>query len=217
MRILVVQIHPDVNQAVARHYPLWLNAGFDRIIGTTSRFEGTVWPGDAADLIEVGEYGYIAGARLPKKFLGALACGLLHGADEIVVIEWDCLLFGTFPSPLLPGFTSNVTGGPQAGYKCTRYFHCPWAFTAEAAKAAVIEGQKMIDEGDIEGGTTDCFIGRLVDRLALPVNTGFFRSYSQNAFDLPGSLEAAREAYLAGAHAIHGCKSQRELNFIFAP
>ena len=215
MRLLLVTFHPEASAACDRHYRFWATAGCDRIIGATSRLQGSRWPTD--DLVEIGPYGYISGPRLPLRLIQTLEHAIALGADEICVVEWDCIFFQPLPAVIPAGFTMNVTGGPGKNYRATRYFHVPWIFDRATAIAAVEIGHRLLAEGIHELGSPDIFMGLITDLAFLPVNEGVFTSYSRNAFDLPGHLAEARAAYRAGVTAIHGLKSEKELAFILAP
>lgn len=215
-RILLVHSCQKANSAVFLHYLYYLQSGCERVVGILTEGGRCKWPTE--DTVAISPDRYIDGPHLPNRLLRTLEFGLAQGADEIVVIEYDVLFFHPLPAVLPKGITMNWTGGNQPGFKCTRFAHVPWTMDAETAKLVIAEGDKMLAEGDIEGGNPDLFLGRLTDRRPdIPVHSGLYPSFTRNSYDIPGDLEKARAAVKAGAVVCHGIKHEREMTFILAP
>jgi hypothetical protein len=216
MRILLVHVHPSAEGTTRRHWPYWLRAGYDRIVGITTEGGGCYWPN--GDTVAIGPDRYIDGPHLCNRLIRTFEFGVNQGADEICVIEHDTVFFKPMPFPFPAGFTMNRTGGNIAPWKCKEFSHNPWHLDAATARACIEMGDKMIAEGDIEGGNPDLFLGLLTEYVypLIRVNDGLFKSYTRNALDQPAHLQEARKAYRDGAHVIHGVKHAREIDYILA-
>ena len=214
MRILAIHTYPGANAAVVRHYPYYENAGADRIIGITTEGGGCQWP--TADALEIGPDSYVRGSHLCDRLIRTIHACLLLQASEIIIAQYDKLFFNPIPRPLPEGRVINGTGGGGIGFRGSAFYHGPWCMGAETAARVVALGNEMITMGDIEGGWPDRFIGWLAEKNGVPVVTDFFRNYTQNTIDNPERIEAARQARLAGVHAIHGIKTKEQLDGVLA-
>lgn len=212
MRILAIQTFKGANDTVWRHYPFYEKCGADRIIGITTLGGKCRWP--TLDQYEIGKDSYVDGPHLCERLLDTIDWCLSLRATEIIVAEYDTLFFREMPKPFPSGLVMNRTGGGGDGFKGAQYYHGPWCMNAETAREVVTVGRDMIMEGEIERGWPDRFIGWLAEFHKIPVVDGFFQNYTQNALDRPQFLEEARAAILSGAHAVHGCKTPAQLEYI---
>ncbi len=214
-RILLVHVHPAAEGTTRRHLPYWEKAGYDRVVGILTEGSGCEW-WPTADWVKIGENKYIDGPHLCNRLIRTFEYGIQQGADDISVIEHDTVLFK--PIPYFPtGFTMNRTGGNIPPWKSTQFFHNLWGLDVATAIRAVALGDVLINQGDIEGGNPDLFMGRITDLMPdVPINQGVFRNFTRNALDRPGDLELARQAYRDGVDVIHGIKKESELSFILA-
>ncbi len=87
---------------------------------------------------------------------------------------------------------------------------------ADTARRLLEVGHQLVDSLDIENGMPDCFMGRCVDVGRIPVIENHFQRYTQNTIHTPEQIAQAREARLAGVHAIHGIKTTLQLNAILS-
>ena len=211
MRLLCIQTYPGANDAVMRHYPYYERAGADKILGVTTIGGGCYWP--TANVVEIGPNRYVSGSHLCNRLLDTIAAALERGASEIIAAEYDTLFFK--PLPLLPpGLTMNRKGGGSDGFKGSAFYHGPWCMEAHTGAKVVEFGREMIKRGDIERGFPDRFIGLLAEQAGITVNESVFTSYTQNTLDRPEFLEQARQAVKDGATAVHGVKTQAQLEAI---
>lgn len=212
MRILAIHTFPGASETAARHYPYYEKVGADRIVGITTNDGQCKWT--TADVIEIGPNSYVRGDHLCRRLIDTIEACMALGATEIIIAEYDTLFFHKLQSPLPAGITMNRTGGNSPGFKGSAFYHGPWIMDVITAARVIDAGREMLDEGDIEGGWPDRFIGWLAEKYQIPVNEGFFKNYTQNTLDQPHHLEEARAARIAGAFAIHGVKSHQQFDYV---
>ena len=224
--ILLVQSYPGANEAFERHYSYYLKSGADRIVGIGTTDGGCKFPEGCESTI-IGKNSYINGSVLPQRLIDTLKYGVTQNDPVICVCEYDTLFFRHLPIERMEhAVAAHYTGGQTWGSKARSFYHGPWVFHREAARRFVECGQDEIDKG-ICGPlnqphphppecSTDVFFGYVTERHNFTVQDGLWKEFTRNSFDLPGSLEAAREAYRAGVDVIHGCKTKAELDFILS-
>jgi len=213
--LLCVHSYPGANHLIPYHLPYWQRAGFDPIIGIGTTGGGCQWPGGMQS-VEIGRNTYIAGDALPRRLVDTAAYLLaLPGWEHAAIIEYDTVIFKPLPVPP-PGLAMVNCVGPQPGHRKGTYgYHNPW-LANRATWARVVEcGRQMLVEGDIEGGSPDCFIGWLAERFGIPIHGDLFKLYTQNTINQSG-VEAAKFAYRSGWHAIHGLKNISILQQVIA-
>jgi hypothetical protein len=212
MKLLLVQTYPGANETVKRHYPYFVAGGFGQVVGVTTEGGGCYWP--TLDTVEVGRNQYFGAPGLSERLIRTLEAGLKLGADELAVIEYDVLFFR--PLPALPGdgIAMVVTGGSSPGYKSKSFFHCPWYMNAATAERVIEVGNQLIEAEEHEQGWPDRFMGLIVDRSGIPVFGNLFSRYTRNTISEPSALDEAKEAIARGAHAVHGIKTEAQLNHI---
>lgn len=214
--ILLVHSYPGANDTVERHYPFWEKCGFDRIIGIGTHGGGCTWP-DGMESCLIGRDTYIDGDALPRRLIDTVHFALtMSDWNEAAIIEYDTVTLRPFPIPLPNGFSAHLAGGQPPGMKCHQFFHNPWIAPRNIWSTVLVAGREMLQQGDIEQGSPDCFIGWLAEKYSIPVFVDAFRSYSQNTIHTPEWIAEARRARLDGVHAIHGIKDAQVLKEIMA-
>jgi hypothetical protein len=120
---------------------------------------------------------------------------------------------------------AHYAGGKTWGSKANGFYHGPWLFHREAAQRFVEFGQAAIDsevcdrvrqQPDPPEASPDVFFGYVVERYEIPVQGRLWKEYSRNDLTLDGHLEEARFARIGGFDVLHGCKTQKELEFIIS-
>lgn len=107
----------------------------------------------------------------------------------------------------------TLAGGPQPGRKGKWFYHNPWVADRKTWMRILTAGRLMLEAGDTENGSPDCFIGWLAEQYNIPVSGDTFRSYSRNTIE-DWNVQEARDAYLSGVNSIHGIKSKDMLDKI---
>lgn len=215
--ILAVHSFPGGNDAVARHYPYWQRVGFERIIGIGTMDGGCRWP-QGMESVNIGDNTYINGDALPKRLVNTAAYlleGMIGFWDYAAIVEYDTVTFKPLPVPAVGELAMVCAGGPQAGRKGRWFYHNPWVASYQTWRQIVDAGRSMLQEGDFENGSPDCFIGWLAERFNIPVDQNLFRTYSRNTIE-SWCADEARDAYRSGVHAIHGIKSKEILDKIIS-
>ncbi len=213
--ILAVHSYPGANETVARHWPYFLKAGADEIVGIGTIDGGCVWP-DGCKSVNISENRYMEGPNLCHRLLDTLEYLLATHHSHFVIAEYDTVFFSTVPK--FTGVAAHLAGGQTWGSLASFFIHNPWMIDRESAKKIFKCGKTLLNLGACKYGSPesspDVFLAWVCETLSLPVQFGLLREHSRNSYDTPGSLEAAREAYRAGIDVLHGCKHAHELEFI---
>lgn len=213
--LLAIHSYPSGSGTAKRHWPYFERAGADKIIGVGTVCGYTSWPKGVESVI-IGENSYIWEAVLLNRVLDTFEYCLSLPYDRICIAEYDTVFFNPLPH-LESGMAAHLAGGKPWGLKCNRFFHNPWLVDRQTAHKVIAGGRTLLDEREWVGGTPDCFLGWLTERFEIPVKTDLWTEFSRNSLDLPGDLDAAREAYRNGVDVIHGVKNQVELDYIISP
>lgn len=208
--LLAVHSYPGANAAVARHFPYYEKAGADQILGIGTEGGGCVWPA-VIPTADIGTNRYMDGKsdHLCRRFIATIEECFANGMewDHLCIIEYDALFFHALPRDMPAGITAHRAGGTPPGCTCTSFFHCPWVMDRDTARRIISAGKQMIAERDIELGSPDCFLGKMIDRFNLPITDCPFPVYSRNSLDIPEHLEEAKRAVRDGAVMVHGVKN----------
>lgn len=212
--LMAVHSYPGANPIVARHWQYYHNAGADQIIGIGTEGSGCEWP-ENIPTASIGVNRYMDGKsdHLCRRFIQTIEECFMNGMewDHLCIIEYDAIFLKPMPRDLPAGIVAHLAGGTPAGCTCTRFYHCPWIMDRETARRVISCGKQMIAERDIELGSPDCFLGKMIDRFSLPITDCPFPVYSRNSLDIPAHLEEAKQAVKSGAVMIHGVKDAKML------
>lgn len=216
-RILAaVHTFPGANETLARHWPLWQRAGFARLVAIGTTGGGCVYP-PGAEHVEIGADRYIAGDHLPRRLLDtARWCLAQTEWDFACLLEYDCPLFRPLPA-LLPGFTGLYAGCRPPGCDCAFFFHWPFIADRPTWEQIITVGEKQLARGDLQMGSPDTFLGKVIEVGQIPCHLFAFPGYTQNSIREKKHVIEAREAFRAGAVSIHGIKSAAVLAEVMAP
>lgn len=211
--ILAIHSYPGGNEAAARHWPYFLNAGADDIIGIGTTDGGCVWPEDC-QFVNIGKNEYMNGPNLCHRLLDTLSFLLTTKHDHFCIAEYDVVFFSKIPS--FTGVAAHRAGGKTWNSKPSFFIHNPWMIDRKSAMKIIVQGEELIDQctyGTPES-SPDVFLAWVCETAGIRVKFDLLREHTQNCYDIPGSLEAAREAYRKGLNCIHGIKHHHELEFI---
>lgn len=205
--LLAIHSYPGGSDACARHWPYFLGAGADRIVGIGTAGGGTRWPA-GCESVEIGINSYINGQVLPKRLLDTVSWFLTQPEDHLAIVEYDTIILQPLPRPA--GIASHRAGGQLPGARAKNIYHNPWMFDRAAAQAFVTGATPLLREvkrGQHEA-SPDVFLAWACERLGIPVNDKAWPQFTRNTVHLEHEIASAREARLAGVHVIHGIKTQ---------
>lgn len=216
--LLAIHSYPGANATVKRHWPYFLAAGVDRIVGISTENGGCEWP-DGIETTEIGDGKYMNGPNLPTRLVRTMQWCLSQVEDRFCIIEYDTLFFRPIPKDW-KGVAAFRAGGQTFGSKSTCFYHNPWLFDRESGEKLVAEMWKIIYEGHCGYGTPesspDVFFGMACERADIEVQQLLYE-YSRNSFYRPEFLDEARQHIREGCHVVHGVKKEEELTYITAP
>ena len=217
--LLAIHSYGGANAALCRHWPYFERAGAIRIVGIGTEKHDCLFP-EGVESVEIGDGLYMNGPNLCIRLMETISWFLTQPQNYLVCAEYDLL----FLKPVKPftGICADRTGGKTWGSIGSFYSHCPWLIDRDSAYPLVNEMVRILAEGHCQYGTPesspDVFFGYACERAGLAVNHDHFRLFTRNCFDVGNDLQLAREAFLCGEYdALHGCKTQREFEFITAP
>ncbi len=224
--LLGVFSYPGANPAILRHWPFFERQKANMIYGIGTDDGKCEWP-EGVQSVDVGRNQYIDGPGLPNRLLDTIELFLLlKDWDVLLLAEYDCLIFNSLPLDQVGTIAAHRAGSATWGSKAQSFYHPPWAFSRTYAAAFLLPGRTAIAEGICPGreqgraptpeSSPDVFIGFVTGVADIPVQTDLWSEYSRNAFDIPGHLDEAREAYRNGVDVIHGVKTAAELKFILS-
>lgn len=212
--ILLLQSYPAANDAVRRHWPYYFWSDCDELVGIGTTCGNCTWP-EGTKSVNIGRNCYIDGAHLPMRLIETLEYGLTTDHEHLLIAEYDTLFFHPIEVKRMEhGMAAHLAGGKPWGLACNKFYHNPWLIRREVAKKIVVDGRQLLAEGEVTGGSPDCWIGHLTERFGIPVQTDLWRQFSRNSLDIPHDLELARACYRNGIDVIHGVKTQEQLEFI---
>lgn len=226
MLVLCIHSFPDGNAAVERHWPYFMHAGADLVLGIAT-IEGLCrFPETVDKVVKIGCNSYINGPHLPQRLIDTLSYVLDNvGGNYIMVAEYDTVIFKPIKlENMEKELAGHLAGGRTWESKATAFYHNPWLFSRAAAEQFISAGQAAINEGicghitPVAYGTPeaspDVFFAYIAERLGLEVQTDLWSEFSRNDLYHRANLELAREAYRNGVDVIHGIKHQHELEYI---
>lgn len=211
--LLAIHSYPGANDTLARHWPYFLKAEADGIIGIGTRGGGCVFP---CPSVTIGNNEYMNGPNLCYRLIDTLVFMLSTKYSHFCIAEYDTVFFSQIPK--FKGVAAHRAGGKTFESPSSFFIHNPWMIDRESASKIVACGMGMLDRGACAYGTAesspDVFLAWVCESLEIPVKFNAMKEHSQNSYDIAGSLEAARDAYRAGLDCIHGIKHAHELEFI---
>lgn len=212
--LLAIHSYPGANDTVRRHWPYYEKAGADKIVGIDVEGGGCWFP-DGIESVRIGDGKYLNGPNLPTRLMETLRWLLTTDFDYYCIAEYDVLFFA--PIPPFKGIGGHIAGGKTWNGKASYFAHTPWFADRVSAANLVLEMRQILAEGHCTYGSVesspDCFFAYACERLGLPCQQ-LLSEFSRNAYDLPGDLELAREAYRSGVQVLHGVKEKHQLDFI---
>lgn len=217
--LLLIQTYPGGNETFERNWPFFLRSGAHEIWAITTEGGGCWVPEDVPE-VRIGANKYIDGSHLPSRLVDTVEVALANKTsfDHILIAEYDTLIL----SPIRYRAMEHAVASHRAGSKTwgslsNSYYHNPWLFKREAARKFIEVGKESLGVCTRERGqpstpesSPDVFFGYVCEKANLPVQSDLWTQYSQNSFDIPGTLEEARKARLNGVGVIHGIKSRVE-------
>lgn len=220
--LVVVHSHAAANDMVAILFPHYKTAGCD-ILGIGRTNSKCIWP-EPIPTRDIGidlfkTWVEHKSDSLPKKLIGTLEVCLsdFPQYNDYCIIEWDSIFVKPLPKHTgglvsVPCMVDNrIT--PFQNMKSNIAFQCPWWFDKPTAEIAIRKGRELIEVGDIEEGTPDHFLGRIVQLSGIkysPIAT-FFRM----EFETPELIEEARQRYRSkDVFYIHGFKKISQLTSV---
>jgi hypothetical protein len=217
--LLAVHTYPAGSNALLRHAPYFKRAGAVRDVAITTE-DGECRIPQGWEAQPIRKNSYMDAQHLPLRLLETISWCLGQPQNHFVIAEYDTL----FLKPVRPftGICCDRTGGKTWNSAANWYGHNPWMLDRDSAYPLVNEMVRILAEGHCQYGTPesspDVFFGYACERAGLAVNHDHFRLFTRNCFDVGNDLQLAREAFQSGEYdALHGCKTQREFEFITAP
>lgn len=220
MTLLVIHSHGKVKDFVFELFPWYKGTGFD-ILGVHAEDEPHSWPPGIRS-VAIGK----GGRQLPHDHLCRrlvdtfrhLLSPQYEEYSDFLVTEYDCMFLN--PPPPHPGGLFTMMAGPNmAGFKCKQYFHPPWWADRETAKKIVEVGDDLIRKGDTEQGSTDCFLGLVVDVAGINwTNTLTWTCQNGgDGSDLDTYLKPFLEEFLKkGTWFVHGIKTRKNKELVLS-
>lgn len=215
--LLVVQSYGGAYEQVRRQWPHFMLPGWD-ICGCCPEDDHHPWPPDIRYCELIGKSAYLS-PELVKTWVKTWETLLFRDCykkyDDFCMIEYDAV-FLQQPPPHPGGAFLHLTGGAIGGvFKATKFFHNPHWLDRAAAAIVVEEGNKMLSEGEFEGGSPDVFMGRITDRRP-DLKWTESNTFSVNGNDLMNRGPQAAEAIRNGVWFLHGLRTQEELDWILS-
>jgi hypothetical protein len=221
--LALIQTYPNGSQALLRHWEFFKRSGAEEIWVIVTE-DGICEVPEGVVTFKVGRDSYINGHVLPERLINTLEVGLASDHNFIMCCEYDVIFQNAIRYKEMTEDAASCRAGSQTWWsKAKSFYHNPWLFQREFASKFVEEGRKVIAEGcctrnpgeaSTPESSPDVFFGYVCERLNQTVQTDLWTEFSQNSFDIPGTLELAREAYLHGVDVIHGIKTERELHYV---
>lgn len=216
--LLIIQGHRTVKSTIERHWSYFKKSGVD-LCGAASENSPDLWP-EKIPLIDLGPEQGRGGDILCRNFIKTLKLFLNHPDlmeyEAVAITEYDTIFCGPIP-PFEGGFKAHLAGGPYPGLKAQNFWHPLWQLDKEMICRVIINGTKMIEEGDVEKGYTDFFVGRMNDRFNYGIKP-FTGIYSQNTMEVPAMQKQCRELIKEGKiWFVHGIKTREQLEATIPP
>lgn len=219
--LLAIHSYAGANGMVKLLWPYYKMSGCD-ILGIGRTNAKCEWP-ELVPSVDVGEDPFKPWCEhrsdnLPRRLIETLEVCLNDYPQyhDYCIVEWDSI----FVKPLeshTGGLVSVpcVVGKPwkDIGFTSNVSFLGPWWFDKTTALQAIATGRMLLDQGKIEFGSPDFFLGLIADisgfkYSALPV-------YFQMALDHPRFVGEARQHYQdRDVFYIHGIKTPQMLESV---
>ncbi len=214
------------SDTLIRHWPWFQKQEADRyhvILTEDTRCRAP----DGVHTIVIGADKYLDGPHLPNRLLHTLERMLMDPWTHLVCAEYDCLFLRKIPvEEKVTTIAAHYAGAQTWSSKAKAFYHPPWNFSREYAMKFLAVGKQAIADGippNRESGcastpeaSPDVFVGYCVEQASIPVQTDLYSEFSRNSFDIPGDLEAARQAVRSGVDVVHGLKHEHELAYILS-
>lgn len=216
--LLAIHSYAGANHMVSVLWPYYKVAGCD-ILGIGRTNAQCLWP-EAMQTRDIGEDPFKPWSQhqtdnLCRRLIDTLDVCLRDFTQysDYCIIEWDSIFVKPLPEHS-GGFISVPCGVENwPGFKAKVAFLGPWWFDKDSAKKAIDKGRELIANGDIEKGTPDFFIGRVVELTGIPYKA--IPVVFQMEFNTPQFIEDARKHYLAkDVYYMHGIKTEQQLKAI---
>lgn len=226
MLVLCIHSFPSGNAALERHWPYFMHAGADLVVGVATIEGACHFPMGADEVVKIGCNSYINGPHLPRRLIDTLSYVLENiECNFIMVAEYDTVFFHPIElENMEKELAGHLAGGKTWDSKANAFYHNPWLFSRKAAEQFAVKGLEAICEGvcgqlsPVAYGTPeaspDVFFGYVAEQLGLEVQTDLWTEFSRNDLYERSNLELARERYKEGIDVIHGIKTQQELEYI---
>jgi hypothetical protein len=218
--LLAIHSHGKARAFVWSLWPSFKIPGWD-ILGIHAQDEPHDWPENTPS-IALGKGGrQLPHDHLVRRFVDTFRVFMrpeYSSYDDFFLTEYDSM-FTKPPPPHPGGLFACRAGGTMPGFKCSVFFHPPWWADRATAATIVSTGEKLIAAGETEQGSTDCFLGLLVDRSGIKwTNTDTLTCQNGgDGSDMDGYLAPRIESFL-NAHPqnwfVHGVKTQSNVNLI---
>lgn len=208
--LLAIHSYPLANAGIQRHWPFYVNSGAQKILGIGTTDNGCAWP-EGVEHVEISDNRYIQGDHLPRRLMNTMRLMLLMPFERFCIIEWDCLFF--HPLPSFDGMAAFHAGNSLPGMKAKRFWHNPWCFDYETGHQWLKKADQLIAHVEGHEASPDVFLGWVAEEAGIEITQPWI-GFSRNSLDNPADVELAREARLAGAVALHGCKTEENLRRI---
>lgn len=209
--LLAIHSYPGANELVKQLWPYYEKSGWD-IIGIGTNDNKTHWPEGVAS-VNIGRNAYIYDqSNLPQRLVNTIKYFLESCTEytNLCIVEYDCI----FLAPLQfneTGITTHLAGG-NVGTETNSFYHVPWFMDRGMALKIATEGEKLINEGRLEKGSPDVFLGLILQNLGITPHES--NTFSVNSFDLPQNIVAGRRAIKSGCKFLHGVKDMHQLEAI---
>lgn len=210
--LLCIHSYPGANHRIPVHFPYYEKSGADMIIGIGTNGGGCHWP-DGVENVEIGDDHYISGTHLPRRLMDTMRFMLCLNFDRFCIAEWDCLFFK--PLPVIAGMAAFHAGNRSAGMKTEKYFHCPWCFDFASGTDFLKKADELLPQVEGHECSPDVFFGWVCQEAGMQVAQPW-DGFTRNTIESPEDAERARDAYRAGAMAIHGIKGRSTLDLILS-
>lgn len=170
------------------------------------------WPEPITHADSIGRSGYST-PNLIRRWVESWDLALTYGYDDYCMIEYDGV-FLRQPPAHPGGLFTHLSGGGHGTFKASRFFHTPWWADRPTARALVVEGRRLISEGQFEHGSPDFFLGLICDRCP-DIKVSETNTWSCNGGSL-GHLREHAERSVAKENAwyLHGIRTPEELAWI---
>lgn len=211
--LLCVHSYPGANETILRHQPYFEQSGASRIVGIGTTDGKCEFPWES---VNIGENRYMKmkgpDDNLCRRLLDTVKWCLTQPEDRYAICEYDTIFLK--PLPQWEGVNAHLTGGQLAGAKTSRFYHNPWLLDRGSGEALVKAMEAVLPESaEYPDNSPDLFFGLACERAHIEVKCNF-QMFTRNTLD--HDLDLAQQAIRDGAHVIHGCKTEAQLNALLA-